>query len=492
MAITSPTTPPREASPLLAAARTKSRSANRPTSLPSWITKSEPTLLSIILLSASCTGSARSAERVTLPFVRKMFFTVVMTRFPSVKGLELRFFGFVIALNQSTRAHGRRALDGRGFALFRPSASHPSRPYRETRLWARPQPTPRWSRQGERYSGEMHPGPPACRRVRVLPERIWAVSAPTVGRRAPPGISTSAHGGRGFTEKLLGGPTWATNWATPRVETHANDHVSDDRWDPSHQAGNRGTERKGEKPLRELLIPRSWVRVPDGPCVLSLQSGLLPSRGESEFDRLGNKVGNTPHHFLFVVPDLGHPDPCSRPRERRRCGRERFLPRVQSLIIRELAEADPGKPRSLDPGRCDRSTGHSGLFPGIDRVHLVWNVDFELATGSARTLDVRCRWSDPEQRSIVVSVLIRFAPPSLTAKQYDDAVRRLTEDGVFPADGLDYEICFGSGDNLKVSQVWDSQQQLDAFGKRLMPILAELGINPGEPEVLEVHNIMRR
>ncbi len=115
-----------------------------------------------------------------------------------------------------------------------------------------------------------------------------------------------------------------------------------------------------------------------------------------------------------------------------------------------------------------------------------------LATGSARTLDVRCRWSDPEQRSIVVSVLIRFAPPSLTAKQYDDAVRRLTEDGVFPADGLDYEICFGSGDNLKVSQVWDSQQQLDAFGKRLMPILAELGIDPGEPEVLEVHNIIRR
>ena len=91
-----------------------------------------------------------------------------------------------------------------------------------------------------------------------------------------------------------------------------------------------------------------------------------------------------------------------------------------------------------------------------------------------------------------MSVLIRFAPPSLTAKQYDDAVRRLTEDGVFPADGLDYEICFGSGDNLKVSQVWDSQQQLDAFAKRLMPILAELGIEPGEPEVLEVHNIIRR
>ena len=91
-----------------------------------------------------------------------------------------------------------------------------------------------------------------------------------------------------------------------------------------------------------------------------------------------------------------------------------------------------------------------------------------------------------------MSLLIRFSPPSLTADQYDSAVRRLNEEGVFPADGLDYEICFGSGDKLKVSQVWDSKEQLDAFGARLTPILAELGIDPGEPEVVEVHNIIRR
>jgi hypothetical protein len=91
-----------------------------------------------------------------------------------------------------------------------------------------------------------------------------------------------------------------------------------------------------------------------------------------------------------------------------------------------------------------------------------------------------------------VSVLIRFAPESLTAEQYDNAVRRLTEEGVFPAEGLDYEICFGSGDKHKVSQVWDTQEQLDGFGQRLMPILEELGINPGEAEVVEVHSIIKR
>ena len=91
-----------------------------------------------------------------------------------------------------------------------------------------------------------------------------------------------------------------------------------------------------------------------------------------------------------------------------------------------------------------------------------------------------------------MSVLIRFAPQSLTAGQYDSAVKRLTEKGVLPADGLDYEICFGSGDKMKVSQVWDTQEQLDAFSARVMPVLSELGIEPGEPEVLGVHNTIRR
>jgi hypothetical protein len=91
-----------------------------------------------------------------------------------------------------------------------------------------------------------------------------------------------------------------------------------------------------------------------------------------------------------------------------------------------------------------------------------------------------------------VSLLIRFAPPSLTAQQYDEVVRRLNEAGVFPADGLDYEICFGAEGNLKVSQVWDSQEQMEAFGQRLMPILAEVGIDPGQPEIVQVHNIIRR
>ena len=91
-----------------------------------------------------------------------------------------------------------------------------------------------------------------------------------------------------------------------------------------------------------------------------------------------------------------------------------------------------------------------------------------------------------------MSVLIRFAPASLTAEQYDESVRRLEETGDFPPDGLDYHVCFGSEGSLRVSEIWDSREQLDAFGKRLMPVLADVGIDPGEPELMEIHNIVKR
>ena len=91
-----------------------------------------------------------------------------------------------------------------------------------------------------------------------------------------------------------------------------------------------------------------------------------------------------------------------------------------------------------------------------------------------------------------MSVLIRFTPASVTTEQYDETIRRLQEGGDFPPEGLDYHCCFIQDGSVRVSEVWDSREQLDAFGERLMPLLAEVGIDPGEPEVLEVYNIIKR
>ena len=91
-----------------------------------------------------------------------------------------------------------------------------------------------------------------------------------------------------------------------------------------------------------------------------------------------------------------------------------------------------------------------------------------------------------------MSVLIRFTPVSVTAQQYDETIRRLEEAADFPPEGLEYHVCFGSDESIRVSEIWDSREQLEAFGERLMPLLAEMGIDPGEPEVVEIHNIVRR
>jgi hypothetical protein len=91
-----------------------------------------------------------------------------------------------------------------------------------------------------------------------------------------------------------------------------------------------------------------------------------------------------------------------------------------------------------------------------------------------------------------MSVLIRFAPREATTEQYDETIRRLEQAGDFPPDGMDLHVCFVADGNIRVSEVWDSQEQLNAFGERLMPVLADVGIDPGKPETLQVHNVIKR
>jgi hypothetical protein len=96
---------------------------------------------------------------------------------------------------------------------------------------------------------------------------------------------------------------------------------------------------------------------------------------------------------------------------------------------------------------------------------------------------------DPSRRG-----LARFtAAPNVTTEQYDETIRRFEVAGDWPPDGLSYHVAFGSKGKLRVSEIWDSRAQFDAFGKRLMPVLADVGIElSGEPDMLDIHNIIRR
>ena len=72
-----------------------------------------------------------------------------------------------------------------------------------------------------------------------------------------------------------------------------------------------------------------------------------------------------------------------------------------------------------------------------------------------------------------MSILATFSPPSMTAEQYDQIVERLYDEGIQPASGLNTEIAYGSGDQIKVIVLFDTPEQFEAFGARLGPILEE-------------------
>jgi hypothetical protein len=93
-----------------------------------------------------------------------------------------------------------------------------------------------------------------------------------------------------------------------------------------------------------------------------------------------------------------------------------------------------------------------------------------------------------------MSIVVRYHPASLTAEKYDATNEKLEAAGLsWPADGMDYHVCFGTDGDLHVSEIWDSREQWQAFSERLMPLLEEAGIEmSGEPEVFEVHEATKR
>ena len=92
-----------------------------------------------------------------------------------------------------------------------------------------------------------------------------------------------------------------------------------------------------------------------------------------------------------------------------------------------------------------------------------------------------------------MSIVVRLHPANLTKAQYDEVVRREQTSGKFPPDGREYHVCFGTDGDLLISEIWDSVEQLQAYGEVLMPILADLGLQfSAEPEVFEVHKINKR
>jgi hypothetical protein len=89
-----------------------------------------------------------------------------------------------------------------------------------------------------------------------------------------------------------------------------------------------------------------------------------------------------------------------------------------------------------------------------------------------------------------MAITVIFTPRSMNAAQYDEVIQRLEMAGAGAPPGRIYHACFGSESNMRVVDVWESPESFGIFGQTLMPILHELGLDPGQPDIAEVHNII--
>jgi hypothetical protein len=76
-----------------------------------------------------------------------------------------------------------------------------------------------------------------------------------------------------------------------------------------------------------------------------------------------------------------------------------------------------------------------------------------------------------------MAIIAIFEVEGSTAAKYDEVIRRLTGKGLRVPDGQLYHVCYGDPERLQVIDIFESREQLDAFGGQLMPILAEMGIS---------------
>ena len=89
-----------------------------------------------------------------------------------------------------------------------------------------------------------------------------------------------------------------------------------------------------------------------------------------------------------------------------------------------------------------------------------------------------------------MAIGIYFAPAAMAAEKYGECIKLLRKAGAGNPSGRSYHASFGPKDKLMVFDVWTSQAAFDKFGKTLMPILQQIGVDPGQPSIMPVHKVI--
>jgi hypothetical protein len=81
-----------------------------------------------------------------------------------------------------------------------------------------------------------------------------------------------------------------------------------------------------------------------------------------------------------------------------------------------------------------------------------------------------------------------FAHEGFTPAKYDEAISKLDAAGQGSPKGRLSHVALESDGMIQVFDIWNSQEEFEAFGATLIPILTGLGVGLGEPSVANVYN----
>ena len=91
-----------------------------------------------------------------------------------------------------------------------------------------------------------------------------------------------------------------------------------------------------------------------------------------------------------------------------------------------------------------------------------------------------------------MSILTVFNLSTMSAEKYKKAIRDLEAAGQGKPKGRLYHIASSQEDgSIIVTDIWESAELLDEFGKTLIPTLNKVGVTPVQPKVYPVLNVIK-
>lgn len=90
-----------------------------------------------------------------------------------------------------------------------------------------------------------------------------------------------------------------------------------------------------------------------------------------------------------------------------------------------------------------------------------------------------------------MSMLTVFKLSTMNAERYRKAIEGLAAAGQGKPKGRIFHVaCEQDDGSVIVTDIWESPELLEEFGKTLIPVLAQAGVTPVEPEVYPVLGIV--